>query len=75
MRCYFHLVSDDEELIDDEGVEVSDLGSARIQALMAVSELQREYDGTLQDWSRWHLHIRCPKGTLLYSFPLKKALH
>ena len=75
MRCYFHLVSDDEELIDDEGVEVSDLGSARIQALMAVSELQREYDGTLQDWSGWHLHIRCPEGTLLYSFPLKKALH
>jgi hypothetical protein len=42
MRCYFHLVHDHDELIDDEGVEVSDFENAKAQAMMAVAELQRE---------------------------------
>ena len=25
MRCYFHLVNSHEEILDDEGLEVSDL--------------------------------------------------
>ncbi len=75
MRCYFHLVNDYTELIDGEGVEVSDLESAKAQAMMAVSELQREYDGSVEDWSGWHLHIRCSRGTLLHAFPLVKTQH
>lgn len=75
MRCYFHLVSSHEELIDDEGVEVTDFESAKVQALAAVSELHREYGGVIEDWNGWHLHIVCPEGTLLYSFPLAKTLH
>ena len=39
MRCYFHLVRDHENLIDDEGVEVSDFENAKAQAMMAVTEL------------------------------------
>src|SRR5215217_967352 len=42
MRCYFHLISDHDQILDDEGIEVSDLESAKTQALMAVSELQQE---------------------------------
>jgi hypothetical protein len=75
MRCYFHLVNSHEELIDDEGVEVSDLESAKVQAMQAVSELQREYGGGIEDWSGWNLHIVCPEGTLLHSIPLATTLH
>jgi hypothetical protein len=62
-------------LIDDEGVEVSDLESAKIQAVMAINELRREYGGVIEDWSGWNLHIVCPDGTLLYSFPLTTTPH
>ena len=75
MRCYFHLVNSHEELIDDEGVEVSDLESAKAQAMLAVTELQGEYGGVIGNWSGWHLHIVCPEVTLLHSIPLATTLH
>ena len=75
MRCYFHLISDHDQIVDDEGIEVSDLESAKTQALMAVSELQQELGGTVQDWSGWYLRILSSEGNLLYSFPLVKPPH
>jgi len=75
MRCYFHLVNGQNELIDGDGVEVLYLQSAKAQALMAISELRRESDGTIEDWKGWCLHILCPGGTLLHSIPLHETLH
>lgn len=75
MRCYFHLISDHDQILDDEGIEVSDLESAKTQALMAVSELQQELGVTIQDWSGWYLRILSSEGNLLYSFPLVKPPH
>ena len=75
MRCYFHLISDHDQILDDEGIEVSDLESAKTQALMAVSELQQELGGIVQDWSGWYLRILSSEGNLLYSFPLVKPPH
>jgi hypothetical protein len=75
MRCYFHLVNDHTTLTDNDGLEVSDLESAKVQALMAVSELQQEYDGFIEDWSGWHLRILCHDGTLLHTFPLVRTHH
>ena len=75
MRCYFHLISDHDQILDDEGIEVSDLESAKTQALMAVSELQQELGGTVQNWSGWYLRILSSEGNLLYSFPLVKPQH
>ena len=75
MRCYFHLVNGHTTLTDDEGLEVSDFENAKVEALVAVSELQREHDGFIEDWSGWHLHILCNDGTLIHSFPLVRTLH
>jgi hypothetical protein len=75
MRCYFHLVRDQEELIDDEGVDVSDLESAKAQAMMAVTELQQETRGIVEDWSGWQLNVVNAEGYLLWSVPLSLALH
>jgi hypothetical protein len=75
MRCYFHLFSDQEEILDEVGVEVPDLKHAKVEALKAISELQIEIGGEAGDWSGWRLEIVCPQGTLLHSMPLKNTLH
>ena len=75
MRCYFHLVCAHEELIDDEGVDVSDFENAKAQAIMAVRELQREARGIVEDWSGWQLNIVNAEGYLLWSTPLSLTLH
>ncbi len=75
MRCYFNLIRDHEELIDDEGVLVSDFESAKAQAMMAVSELQQESCGIVEDWSGWQLNVVNEEGYLLWSVPLSLALH
>jgi hypothetical protein len=75
MRCYFHLVNGQNELIDGEGVEVSDLLSAKAQALIAISELQQDAVGSDEEWDGWCLHIHSTEGTFLLSIPLCETLH
>jgi hypothetical protein len=75
MRCFFHLVRDYEEMIDDEGVEVSDFESAKAQAVLAVKELQQETRGIVEDWGGWHLNVVNAEGYLLWSTPLSLELH
>jgi hypothetical protein len=75
MRCYFHLVNGQDQLIDGEGVEVSDLHNAKAQALIAISELQRESVRIDEEWDGWCLHIHSTEGTFLLSIPLYETLH
>jgi hypothetical protein len=75
MRCYFNLVHAHGELIDEEGVEVSDFENAKAQAMMAVAELRREPRGIVEDWSGWQLNVVNAEGYLLWSVPLSLALH
>ena len=75
MRCYFHLVNGAETLLDDTGVEVADLETAKAQARKAISELRQDTDEANEDWDGWRLDIVCPEGTLLHSIPLTVILH
>jgi len=75
MRCYFNLVSADETIIDDEGVEVRDLDQAWAQALKAIAELRAEADGELIDWDNWLLEAVDSNGTILFSIKLTHSLH
>jgi hypothetical protein len=75
MRCYFHLVNGAESILDDTGIEVSNLESAKAQAWEAINELRREADDGNQDWGGWRLNIICPEGSLLASLPLRQFLH
>jgi hypothetical protein len=75
MRCYFHLVSSFEEILDSEGIEVSDLEDAKVQALSAIYELRRDYAGAIEDWGSWRLNIVDGDGRLLHSIPLIETLH
>ncbi len=75
MRCYFHLVNCHETILDDTGIEVSDLEIAKAEARKAIAELRQEDDETGEDWSGWRLNIVCPKGSLLHSIELTITLH
>jgi len=70
MRCYFHLVSQHECLRDDEGIEVSDIETARRQALQAIHELRQESDDFEEEWRDWQLDIADSEGNVLLSIPL-----
>jgi hypothetical protein len=75
MRCHFHLVTSHEEILDEDGIEVSDLEDAKAHALSAIDELTREYAGAIEDWSGWRLDIVDPEGRLLHSIQLIETLH
>ncbi|MBQ0819959.1 hypothetical protein KBI52_06985 [Microvirga sp. HBU67558] len=75
MRCFFHLVNGDEAILDDTGVEVSDLKTAKTEAEKAISELRREFNSVFDDWVGWRLNIVSSNGTLLCSLPLDKTIH
>ena len=75
MRCYFNLISDDETMVDDEGVEVRDLDQAWAQALKAIAELRAEAEGDLIEWDRWRLEAADSNGKVLFSVKLTYGLH
>jgi hypothetical protein len=75
MRCYFHLVTSHEQILDEEGIEVSNVEDAKAQALSAVNELRQEYAGAIEDWSGWRLDIVDSEGRFLHSIQLIETLH
>jgi hypothetical protein len=75
MRCFFHLVNGREAILDEAGIEVADLETAKLQALKAITELRQEVDGANDEWNGWRLDIECPAGSVLYSIGLDVVLH
>ena len=88
MQCFFHLVSDDETILDDKGIEVRDLASAKFEAVKAISELLSEDEEAGMDWTGWRLVVVSAAEQTLFSFdlgevaatlsapaPLRRALH
>ncbi|NBJ13882.1 hypothetical protein [Microvirga arsenatis] len=53
MRCYFHLVNDQEHLVDQDGIAVTGLAMAFSEDLRVIEDVRQE-DLTLNaDWSGW----------------------
>ena len=73
MRCFFHLVNGREAILDEAGIEVADLETAKTEASRAIRELRQE-GGASDEWSGWRLDIVCPEGSLLYSIGLDVTL-
>ena len=67
MRCYFNLVSSDQTVIDDEGLEVTDMEEARTFAREAVTEMFRESVMDIARWRGWALEARDASGTVLFT--------
>ena len=75
MRCFFHLVNGHEAILDEAGIEVADLETAKAEASRAIRELRRESGAVSDEWSGWRLDIVCPEGSLIYSIGLDVTLH
>lgn len=75
MRCYFHLVNSHEEILDDEGIEVSDLEDAKAQALLAIEDIRKEAIQVGASWHGWRLEITDPSGRVLASLSLEPMRH
>jgi hypothetical protein len=75
MRCYFHLVNSHEEILDDEGIEVSDLEHAKAQAMLAIDDLRNEAIEVGASWQGWRLDIADPSGRVLASLYLEPTRH
>jgi len=67
VRIYFHLKDAHETIVDDEGVEVGGTREARIQAHLAIEELQEEDS---RNWSGWTLEVTDAAGRVLFTLDL-----
>lgn len=75
MRCYFNLVNGTEEIIDDDGIEVSGIDQARTQAMKAIAELRQEDNTVASEWRNWRLEVSDDEGEVLFSISLAIELH
>lgn len=75
MRCYFHLASCHDVILDDTGIEVPDLETARAEALKAIWEIGDEDEQGDEVWQGWQLNITDSFGHVLLSIPLDIPLH
>ena len=74
MHCYFNLVSTQETIVDDEGLEVADLDEACTLAREAVAEMIRDGVGELAHWRGWELEARDASGAVLFTIGFEAAL-
>jgi len=74
MRCYFHLVSRHDMILDNIGVEVANLESAEAEARQAIRDLRQEDNQTDEEWQGWQLNVTDAAGQLLVSIPLDTSL-
>jgi hypothetical protein len=75
MRVYFHLVSWDDIVLDDTGIEVSDVATAQQEAVIAIYELRQEADLSPEEWIGWQLEAVDVNNNVLFSIPLDVELH
>ncbi|QRM27780.1 hypothetical protein [Microvirga sp. VF16] len=75
MHCYFHLVHTHERIVDEVGIEVSDLEAAHYQAVKAIQELRQEGEDEDVEWRGWQLEVADEAGNVLLSIPLDMAQH
>ncbi|MCB8823037.1 DUF6894 family protein [Microvirga rosea] len=75
MRCYFNLIDNYEKILDHDGIEVTDLDQARVQAIKAIEELLEEEEEFAEDWRNWTLEVTNETGKVLLSIPLNSILH
>jgi len=74
MPMYFFYLLDDEEVVDNDGTELTDIDAAREHARQVARELMFRRDGMLQrSWSQWAMSVRDDSGQVLLSFPLGES--
>jgi hypothetical protein len=74
MRYYFHLVSDQARFLDDTGLDIPDLATAKDEVQNTLAQLRRTMDDD-EDWAGWRLEVVSSEGSLLCSVSLMATVH
>ncbi len=64
VRLSFHLTSDSEVILDEQGMEVESLDHARREAWKTILKM-RAQDPTAQDWSGWKSSVTDADGRVV----------
>nr|WP_210278689.1 hypothetical protein [Microvirga flocculans] len=64
-----------DRILDETGIEVSDLEAAHYQAVKAIQELRQEGEADAVDWRGWQLDVTDDTGKVLLSIPLDTPQH
>jgi hypothetical protein len=67
MPCFFHLMDGQESILDEEGLEVTDIQAVHAYALEATQELRQETGLCFDDWQGWQLIAADEGGEILLS--------
>ena len=68
MHCFFNLVSRDNTIVDEEGIEIGDMSVLRDQVSEAIRDVLRdERDGP----EHWSIEITDASGAVLMNLPLE----
>ena len=70
IRLYFHLTNGCDRISDEGGVEVTDVETARRQALEALAELRQAPDIDPREWTGWQLEVTTASGALVFRIGL-----
>jgi hypothetical protein len=73
MRYYFHLSTGREIVLDDCGLERSDLDEVRTEVMQAIEELRDENPSA--NWDGWRFDVTDATGSRLFSVFLTSPLH
>jgi len=70
VRYYFNLTDGAEAIRDEDGIELSDIHSALLQAMKAIDELRLEDPTSSQEWKGWRMEIVDASGRIVHSLSL-----
>ena len=70
MRCYFHVINGSARIMDDIGIDVSDVDHARTEATKAVLEMRAQDPQLARESACWALSVTDESGVVLFQIPL-----
>ncbi len=70
MRCFFNLLSAQDVILDEEGIEVANGTELHAEVATALDELRMEEPSLARDWKGWRLEITDPSGRVLFKIRL-----
>jgi hypothetical protein len=73
MRYFFHLVDRHGSIVDEDGVEVADMGQLRAHAQKALEELRSEDPSTAREWKGWRLEVTDGSGAVQLTINLESV--
>ena len=70
MRCFFNLADARQFILDDDGVEVTDVDALATHVAKAIEEFRLENAGETRHWKGWRLEVTDTSGWVLLSLEL-----